>query len=90
MSNLALTLSEFGCSLESDEVMRLWCKKMASNHVRWRQREATRAIKALEAAGLEAERLEFQTDGKMVIVPRKRGEQSPEPSDADKIVERLR
>ena len=46
-------------------------------------------MKALQAAGLEVERLEF-VDNKMVIIPRKRGEQSPVPSDADKIVERLR
>ncbi len=44
---------------------------------------------ALQAAGLEVERLEF-IDNKMVIIPRNRGEHSPESSDADKIVEKLR
>ena len=42
--------------------------------VRWRQTEAIRAMHCLEAIGLEIDRLEFEPSGKMVIVPRRRGE----------------
>jgi hypothetical protein len=59
-------------------------------NVRWRQREATRVIKALAAAGQEVDRFEFGPDGKMAVFPRRRGEQAPAPSETDDIVARLK
>ena len=38
--------------------------------VRWREREATRAVRALKAAGLEVGRLELSPDGKINVYPR--------------------
>ncbi len=37
--------------------------------VRWRQREATRGVRAVQAAGLEVERVEMSPDGKITIYP---------------------
>jgi hypothetical protein len=42
---------------------------MSYARVSFRQRDLTRAIKAVEAAGLSIARAEVDKDGKIVIVP---------------------
>ena len=38
--------------------------------LKFRQRELTRAIKAMQAAKVEVERIEIAPDGKIIIVPK--------------------
>jgi hypothetical protein len=46
---------------------------MAGNKraVRWKQSEATRAVKAAEAAGMRVERIECCPDGKIIVIAAK-------------------
>ena len=41
----------------------------ASSH-KFRQRELTRAVRAMQAAGLEIERVEIDRDGRIIVVPK--------------------
>ena len=43
---------------------------MPSSPLKFRQRELTRAMKAMQAAGVEVERIEIGQDGKIIIVPK--------------------
>lgn len=43
---------------------------MSTAPLKFRQREITRGIKAMKAAGLEVERVEIDRDGKIIIVPK--------------------
>ena len=43
---------------------------MPSSPLKFRQRELTRAVRAMQAAGLEIERVEIGQDGKIIIVPK--------------------
>ena len=64
--------------------------------VRWRETEAKRAVRAMQAAGLEVGRLELSPDGKINVYPRGANE-APEAVDpglaknaVDVVAERLR
>lgn len=48
---------------------------MPAQPLKFRQRELTRAIRAIRVAGLDVERIEIDRDGKIVIVPK--GGKSP-------------
>jgi hypothetical protein len=56
--------------------------------VRWKQREATRGVKAVQAAGLEIDRVEMSPDGKITVYPAKNPQAKS--SDADDIIARLK
>ena len=43
---------------------------MSASPHKFRQRELTRAVRAMQAAGLEIERVEIGQDGKIIIVPK--------------------
>jgi hypothetical protein len=44
---------------------------MPAGPLKFRQRELTRAVKAMQAAGVEIERIEIdQRDGRIIIVPK--------------------
>jgi hypothetical protein len=55
---------------------------------RWRQREASRAIRAVEQAGLKVRAVEVTPDGTIRVLPSHGSE--PEKNDADEIIARLR
>jgi len=57
--------------------------------VRFRQREASRAVRAVEHAGLTVERLELSPDGKISIYPGKRPAEG-RGIDADAILAKLK
>jgi hypothetical protein len=56
--------------------------------VRWKQREATRGVKAVQAAGLEVDRVEMSPDGKITVYQAKNPQAKS--SDADDIIARLK
>jgi|GraSoiStandDraft_47_1057283.scaffolds.fasta_scaffold424421_2 hypothetical protein len=51
----------------------------------WKQKEASRGIRAVKAEGLTVVRLEISPDGKISIVTAE-----PEKKDADEIIARLK
>ena len=62
---------------------------MARGSNKFRQREITRSIKAAEAAGKKVDRVEIETDGK-IVVHLGTGCDSPKKiSDADALLEQL-
>jgi hypothetical protein len=48
--------------------------------VRWRQREASRAVRAAEDAGLTVERIEVSTDGKISVYAARRPKEDAAPA----------
>jgi hypothetical protein len=54
----------------------------------WKQKEASRGIRAVQATGLTVVRLEISPDGKISIVTGPGNE--PEKNDADEIISRLK
>ena len=72
------------------------CSSGSRGPVRFRQREVTRAVKALEAAGLKLGRVEMTRDGDVNLYPKGPNE-APEASDSgiaknasDVVADRLR
>jgi hypothetical protein len=61
---------------------------MARGSNKFRQREITRSIKAAKAAGEKVERVEIETDGK-IVVHLGTGCDSPKKNTADAILEKL-
>ena len=57
--------------------------------VRFRQREASRVVKAVEKAGLTVERVELSPDGKIAVYPGKHALAASK-IDADEILARLK
>ena len=49
---------------------------MARRKSLFRQQDATRAVRAVHAAGLEVQRVEIAPDGRITIIPGKSEEQS--------------
>jgi hypothetical protein len=59
--------------------------------VRFREREASRAIRAAEKAGLKVGRVEVSADGRFsLVISRDNQEAAPEKNDADEIIARLK
>jgi hypothetical protein len=64
---------------------------MSRGPVRFREREASRAVRAAEKAGLTVERIEVSADGRLSLVTSHgRQEAAPPENDADEIIARLR
>ena len=56
--------------------------------VRWRQREATRAVRAAEEAGLVVTGIECCPDGRIIVhTPKDRQDDKPEPTPAPDLAE---
>ena len=53
--------------------------------VRWREREAARALRAAKLAGVEVERIEMSADGKISIYP-KGAKEEPQADEWDKAI----
>lgn len=60
---------------------------MPAGPLKFRQRELTRAVRAMQAAGLEVERVEIDRDGKIIIVPK--GGQPPKTGWEDYLSETI-
>jgi hypothetical protein len=58
--------------------------------VRFRQREASRTIRAVEQTGLTVERVELSPDGKISVYPGKRTAEQSHESEADAILAKLK
>jgi hypothetical protein len=59
--------------------------------VRFREREASRAIRAALKAGLRIDRVEVSADGRLgLVTSRDKQEAAPPGNDADEIIARLR
>jgi hypothetical protein len=56
---------------------------------RFNQREVSRALKAAQAAGLAVDRVEIDTDGKIVVHLGSGGD-SPKRNTADAVLEKLK
>jgi hypothetical protein len=56
---------------------------------KFRQREITRTIKAARAAGVEVDRIEIDTDGKIVAHLGSGGDSPKKRNAADEVLERL-
>jgi hypothetical protein len=63
---------------------------MARGTNKFRQREITRTIKAAKAAGEKVERVEIETDGKIVVHIVGAGGDNPKRNTADAVLERLK
>jgi hypothetical protein len=63
---------------------------MARRACKFRQREITRTIKAARAAGVEVDRVEIDTDGKIVVHLVGSGGDSPKLNTADAVLEKLK
>jgi hypothetical protein len=62
---------------------------MARQKCRFRQREVVRAIKAALAAGVEVDRFEINTDGKIVVHLHGSGGDDPKVNTADAVMQQL-
>jgi hypothetical protein len=59
--------------------------------VRFREREASRVIRAAQKAGLRVEKIEVSADGRIsFLTSRDNQEAAPPETDADEIIARLR
>jgi len=63
---------------------------MARQPCKFRQREITRMLKAAKAAGVEVDRVEIDTDGKIVAYLLGSGGDNPKQNTADAVLESLK
>ena len=59
---------------------------MARGRCTFKQQDATRAARAAIAAGLKVQRIEIETDGKIVVVIGKETDAEPKPAGSEEIV----
>jgi hypothetical protein len=62
---------------------------MARRESKFRQREITRSIKAARAAGVEVDRVEIATDGR-IVVHLGGGADNPKTNTADAVLQRIK
>jgi anthranilate phosphoribosyltransferase len=63
---------------------------MARGTNKFRQREITRSIKAAKAAGEKVDRVEIETDGKIVVHLGTGGDSPKKINSADAVLEKLK
>jgi hypothetical protein len=61
-----------------------------NGRVRFREREASRAIRAAQKAGLKVDRIEVSADGRLGLVTSRDNQEAAPENDADEIIARLR
>jgi hypothetical protein len=63
---------------------------MARQPSRFKQREVSRLLRAAKAAGVEVDRVEIDTDGKIVVHLLGSGDGDPKLNTADAVLEKLK